>query len=119
MRRLGSYFAAWGVTFLQTAAPADALSKVRSAASMGDSWAYDFLIVDGGALPAASATGLLRNVLRDPALNRVQFLYLQGEDAVPSELGGEPRVATIPRQFTEGELRAAMLRRGMASIQAL
>ena len=110
MRRLSSYFAAWGVTFLQTAAPADALSKVRSAASMGDSWAYDFLIVDGGALPASSATGLLRNVLRDPALNRVQFLYLQGDEAVPSELSGEPRVAAIPRQFAEGELRAAMLR---------
>ena len=110
MRRLSSYFGAWGVTFLQSAAPADALSKVRSAASMGESWAYDFLIVDGAALPAASATGLLRNVLRDPALNRVQFLYLQGDDAVPPELNGEPRVAAIPRQFAEGELRAAMLR---------
>jgi signal transduction histidine kinase/CheY-like chemotaxis protein/HPt (histidine-containing phosphotransfer) domain-containing protein len=109
-RRLGSYFAAWGVTFLQTAAPADALSKIRSAASMGDSWAYDFLIVDGGALPVSSSTGLLRNVLRDPALNRVQFLYLQGEEAVPPELSGEPRVAAIARQFAEGELRAAMLR---------
>jgi len=52
----------------------------------------------------------LRNVLRDPALNRVQFLYLQGDDAVPPELNGEPRVAAIPRQFAEGELRAEMLR---------
>ncbi len=110
MRRLGSYFAAWGVTFLQSAAPADALSKIRSAASMGDSWAYDFLIVDGAALPGASATGLLRNVLRDPALNRVQFMYLQGDEAAPAELSGEPRFAAIAKQFTEGELRAAMLR---------
>ena len=110
MRRLSSYFGAWGVTFLQSAAPVDALSKVRSAASMGDSWAYDFLIVDGAVLPASSSTGLLRNVLRDPALNRVQFLYLQGDEAVPAELNGEPRVAAIPRQFAEGDLRAAMLR---------
>jgi signal transduction histidine kinase/CheY-like chemotaxis protein/HPt (histidine-containing phosphotransfer) domain-containing protein len=110
MRRLGSYFAAWGVTFLQSAAAADALSKVRSTASMGESWAYDFLIVDSNALPAAGALGLVRNVLRDPALNRVQFLYLQGDESVPAELSGEPRVAVIPRQFGEGELRAAMLR---------
>ncbi len=56
MRRLGSYFAAWGVTFLQTAAAADALSKVRSAASMGDSWTYDFMLVDGTALPAGGGS---------------------------------------------------------------
>ncbi len=110
VRRLGSYFAAWGVTFLQSAAPADALNKIRSAASMGDSWAYDFLIIDGNAMPGAGALGLVRNVLRDPALNRVQFLYLQGDEVPSSELNGEPRFAAIPRQFGEGELRASMLR---------
>jgi signal transduction histidine kinase/CheY-like chemotaxis protein/HPt (histidine-containing phosphotransfer) domain-containing protein len=110
IRRLGSYFSAWGVTFLQTAAATDALSKVRSAASMGDSWAYDFLIVDGNSMAAAGVLGLVRSVLRDPALNRVQLLFLQGDEGVPAELNGEPRVVTIPRQFGEGELRAAMLR---------
>ena len=110
MRRLGSYFAAWGVTFLQTAAAADALSKVRSAASMGDSWTYDFMLVDGTALPAGGAIGFVRNVLREPALNRVQILFLQADDAAPAELAGESRVVAIPRQFGEGELRTAMLR---------
>ena len=110
MRRLTSYFAAWGVTFLQTAAPADALSKVRSAASMGDSWAYDFMIVDGTALPAAGAIGLVRSMLREAPLNRLQILFLQADETAPAELNGESRVVSIPRQFGEGELRAAMLR---------
>ncbi|MEP6485612.1 MAG: ATP-binding protein [Rudaea sp.] len=110
MRKLGSYFAAWGVTFLQSAAATDALSKIRSASSMGDSWAYDFLIVDGAALPSAAALGLIRNIVRDPALNRTQFVFLQGDEPAPSELGGESRAAVIGRQFGEGELRAAMLK---------
>jgi CheY-like chemotaxis protein/HPt (histidine-containing phosphotransfer) domain-containing protein len=110
VRRLGSYFSAWGVTFLQSAAAADALSKVRSAASMGESWAYDFLIVDGNSLSATGALGLARNILRDATLNRVQLLFLHGDEAMPPELNGEPRVASIPRQFGEGELRSAMLR---------
>ena len=110
MRRIGSYYAAWGVTFLQSAAAADALSKIRSAASMGDSWAYDFLIIDGAALPAASGLGLVRNIVRDPALNRVQFIYLQGDEAASPEFSGEPRVVVIQRQYGEGELRGAMLK---------
>ena len=108
VRRIGSHFSAWGVTFLQSASAADALSKVRSASSMGDSWAYDFLIIDGNALPAAGALGLVRNVVRDPALSRVQLLYLQGDEAAPPEFTGESRAVVIPRQFGEGELRAAM-----------
>ena len=110
MRRLGSYFAAWGVTFLQSAAATDALSKIRSASSMGDSWAYDFLVIDGAALPSAAALGLMRNIVREPTLNRTQFILLQGDEPAPPELNGEPRIAIIPRQFGEGELRTAMLK---------
>ena len=110
MRRLGSYFSAWGVTFLQSASAADALSKVRSASAMGDSWAYDFLIIDGNALPTAGALGLMRNVVRDPALSRVQLLFLQGDETAPSELSGEARAGVIARQYSEGELRSAMLK---------
>src|SRR5579885_738393 len=110
MRRLSGYFTSWGITFLQSAAAADALGKLRSAAAMGESWAYDFLVVDGAALPGNAALSLVRNVTRDPALDRVQFLVLQGNDALPTELTRETRAAVLPRQFGEGELRAAMLR---------
>ncbi|MBS0569293.1 MAG: response regulator [Proteobacteria bacterium] len=110
MRRLTSQFAAWGVTFQQTAAAPDALGKLRSAASMGDSWAYDLLIVDSAAIPAAAATGLLRNVARDPALNHLHCALLTGADAAPAEWNEDARAGTVAREAGEGEQRAALLK---------
>jgi signal transduction histidine kinase/CheY-like chemotaxis protein/HPt (histidine-containing phosphotransfer) domain-containing protein len=109
MRRLSGIFTSWSVTFLQSAASADALAKLRSAAGMGESWAYDFLIVDGNALPGSAASGLVRNVSRDPTLNRALFVVLQGDEAAV-DLGNEARAAVLPRAVGEGELRTAMLK---------
>ena len=110
LRRLGGYFTSWGLTFLQTAAAADALGKLRSAAGMGGSWAYDLLILDAGAVPIAAALGLLRNVVREPTLDGVRCVFLLGDEPVPAELAGEPRAASLPRQYSEGELRGALLK---------
>jgi signal transduction histidine kinase/CheY-like chemotaxis protein/HPt (histidine-containing phosphotransfer) domain-containing protein len=110
MRRLTSQMAAWGVTFQQTAAAPDALGKLRSAANMGESWAYDLLIVDSAAIPATAAAGLLRNVLREPSLNRVHCALLSGEEPVPAEWRHETRAATVARDVGEGEQRAALLK---------
>jgi signal transduction histidine kinase/CheY-like chemotaxis protein/HPt (histidine-containing phosphotransfer) domain-containing protein len=110
MRRLSSYFGTWGVTFQQTAAAADALSKLRSAASMGESWAYDFLVLDSAAIPPAAALTLLRNVAREPLLERVRCVFLVGEEPVPADLTGDARTTTMPRQASEGEMRNALLK---------
>ena len=110
VRRLSGYYAAWGVTFQQTAAAADALGKLRSAASMGESWAYDLLIIDAGTLPSSSALGLIRNVTRDPNLDRASCLLLLGEEPAPVELVGESRAMVLPRRWSEGELRETHLK---------
>jgi signal transduction histidine kinase/CheY-like chemotaxis protein len=110
MRRLSGYFGAWGITFQQSAAAADALSKLRSAASMGESWAYDFLILDTAAIPPAAALTLLRNVNREPILERVRCVFLLGDEPTPVDLGNESRALTIPRQSSEAELRGALLK---------
>ena len=110
MRRLTSQMAAWGVTFQQTAAAPDALGKLRSAANMGESWAYDLLIVDSAAIPAAACAGLLRNVVREPVLNRVHCALLTGAESAPAEWTNEARAATIARDAGEGEQRAALLK---------
>ncbi|MBS0556159.1 MAG: response regulator [Proteobacteria bacterium] len=109
MRRLTAQFAAWSVTFQQTAAAPDALGKLRSAASMGESWAYDFLIVDGAAIPAAAIAGLLRNVLREPALNSLRCALLTGAEPAPAEWTSEARAVTVARDAGEGEQRGALL----------
>jgi len=110
MRRLGSFFGTWGMTFQQTAAAADALSKLRSSASMGESWAYDFLIVDTAAIPPAAALTLLRNINREPVLERVRCAFLLGDEPVSPDLAGDARVATVPRQASESEMRNALLK---------
>ena len=109
-RRLGGYFSAWGMSFLQTSSASDALAKLRSAAGMGESWAYHLLVIDSATLPSSSALGLIRNVTRDSTLDRVQCLLLLGSEAPPPELAGEARAACIARQYAEGELRAAVLK---------
>jgi signal transduction histidine kinase/CheY-like chemotaxis protein/HPt (histidine-containing phosphotransfer) domain-containing protein len=109
-RRLGGYFSAWGMSFLQTSAASDALAKLRSAAGMGESWAYHLLVIDSATLPSSSALGLIRNVTRDATLDRVQCLLLLGSEAPPPELAGEARAACIARQYAEGELRTAVLK---------
>ena len=110
MRRLGSYFSTWSVAFQQSAAAADALSKLRSAASMGESWAYDFLILDTTAIPPAGAMTLLRNVSREPLLERVRCLFLLGDEPMPADLPADARSASLPRQASEGEMRNALLK---------
>jgi len=110
MRRLSSYFGSWGAAFQQTAAAPDALSKLRSAASMGESWAYDFLILDTAAIPPPAALTLLRNINREPLLERVRCVFLLGDEPAPPELAADTRALTMPRQASEGELRNALLK---------
>jgi signal transduction histidine kinase/CheY-like chemotaxis protein/HPt (histidine-containing phosphotransfer) domain-containing protein len=110
VRRLSGYYAAWGVTFQQSAAAADALGKLRSAAGMGESWAYDLLIIDASTLPSSSALGLIRNVTRDPNLDRASCLLLLGDEPAPVELAGESRAMVLPRRWSEGELRDTHLK---------
>jgi len=110
MRRLSGQMAAWGVTFQQTAAAPDALGKLRSAATLGESWAYDVLIVDATAIPAVAASGLLRNVLREPALDRVHCALLSGDEPVSAEWTNQARATAVARDAGEGEQRAALLK---------
>jgi len=110
MRRLGGYFSAWGMSFLQTSAASDALAKLRSSASMGESWAYDLLVIDAATLPSSGALGLIRNITRDPTLDRVHCLLLLGDEPAPMELASDARAAALPRQYAEGELRASVLK---------
>jgi signal transduction histidine kinase/CheY-like chemotaxis protein/HPt (histidine-containing phosphotransfer) domain-containing protein len=119
MRRLGSYFGAWGMSFLQTSAASDALAKLRSAAGMGESWAYDLLVIDAVTLPISSALGLIRNVTRDPTLDRVHCLLLLGDEPAPLELASDARAATLSRQYAGGELRGTVLKlMGVAELVA-
>jgi CheY-like chemotaxis protein/HPt (histidine-containing phosphotransfer) domain-containing protein len=108
-RRLTGYFGAWGMTLAATNVAAEALAKLRSAAGMGDNWAYDVAVVDLGSMRGNPAT-LLRNVVREPTLDRVRMVFVCPGTDIPAEIRDEPRAATIAGSFTEGELRALLMR---------
>jgi signal transduction histidine kinase/CheY-like chemotaxis protein/HPt (histidine-containing phosphotransfer) domain-containing protein len=109
LRKVSACLSAWGVSFVQNTVPADALAKLRSAANMGDTWAYDFLVVDWGAMKI-SALSLARNILRDPALSRVRVVAISGDEDVPQEIRAASRFGVFGRQFGDVELRAGMQR---------
>ncbi|MCE3001382.1 MAG: ATP-binding protein, partial [Xanthomonadaceae bacterium] len=109
LRKVSACLSAWGVNFVQTTVPADGLAKLRAAAGMGETWAYDFLVVDWGAMKN-SALSLARNVLRDPVLARVRVVAISGDEDVPQEMRGTSRFAVFGRQFGDVELRGGMQR---------
>ncbi|HEX6834155.1 MAG TPA: ATP-binding protein [Rudaea sp.] len=107
LRRLSGYFGAWGISASQSSAAPDALAKLRHAASMGEAWSTDLLVIDIGTM-RANSVALVRNVLRDPTLERLRLLYLLGDEPVPPEIANEPRALAVRRQYSESELNAAL-----------
>jgi len=108
-RRLSGHFSAWGMPLLATNVAAEALAKLRSAAQMGENWAYELMVVDLGSMRGNPLT-LLRNIAREPLLERLRVVFLAGAEAPPAELRGEARAAVLPAACTELELRSALLK---------
>ncbi|HSE12064.1 MAG TPA: ATP-binding protein, partial [Rudaea sp.] len=109
LKRLNSYFSAWGIEHVGSAIAPDTLTRLRSAAAMGDSWAYDVLVVDINAV-GGNPTVLLRNILRDAALERLRIVFVLADRAVPAEVAAEKRALAIARRFSERELQEALRR---------
>ena len=109
LKRLNGYFAAWNMVHLSTASVADAFSKLRSSAGMGESWAYDLLIVDINAV-AGNPQGLLRNIADDAALERLRVVFVLADRPAPPEIAAERRALSIPRRYSERELAEALKR---------
>ncbi|MCC6594194.1 MAG: response regulator [Xanthomonadales bacterium] len=106
--RLTGYCQNWGVSQIATNTAADALSKLKSSATLGENWAFDVVLVDLGSMrPTAAA--LARNVGREPTLERVKLVFFEGDEPNPPELQLDPHRSTlIKRQFNEGELQSAL-----------
>ena len=109
LKRMNSYFSTWGIEHVGSAIAPDALTKLRSAAAMGESWAYDVLIVDINAV-GGNPSILLRNVLRDAALERLRIVFVLADKTVPAEVAAEKRALAVPRRFAERELQEALRR---------
>jgi len=109
LKRFNSYFSTWGIEYVASSIAPDALTKLRSAAAMGDSWAYDVLVVDINAV-GGNPSVLLRNIVRDAALERLRVVLIRADREVPADVAAEKRALTIPRRFAERELQDALRR---------
>jgi CheY-like chemotaxis protein/HPt (histidine-containing phosphotransfer) domain-containing protein len=108
LRRLAGFFSGWGVTHQTTNVAAEALAKLRSAASMGDNWAIDLVVVYLGTM-RGNPQALMKNITREPTLERVRCLFLGG-DELPAELRSEQRASSVQAAFGEADLRIAVNR---------
>ncbi|WP_386069694.1 ATP-binding protein [Tahibacter sp. UC22_41] len=106
-RKLSTCLTGWGMQLTMTNVAAEALAKLRNAAQMGDGWAMDLLIVD---LPSmrGNPSALLRNVLREPTLERVRFVFLAGNEEIPAELRQDARSVVIAPGYSDAELRTTL-----------
>jgi len=109
LKRLNSYFSTWGIEYVSSSVAPDALTKLRSAAAMGDSWAYDVLLVDINTV-GGNPSVLLRNIVRDAALERLRVVFVLADREVPSDVATEKRALAVPRRFPERELQEALRR---------
>jgi signal transduction histidine kinase/DNA-binding response OmpR family regulator/HPt (histidine-containing phosphotransfer) domain-containing protein len=106
-RRIGGFLSTWGIASNTTNVAAEALAKLRSAAQMGDNWAVDLLLVDLASM-RGSPVALLRNVLREPSLERVRIVFLAGQDEWPAELRQEGRSGVVRAGYAEADLRGLL-----------
>jgi CheY-like chemotaxis protein/HPt (histidine-containing phosphotransfer) domain-containing protein len=75
---------------------------------MGETWSFDFLLLDHGSM-RNSALVLARTALKEANLDRLHVALLAGDEEVPDEVRKLPRLAVLPRQLAEPELRKALL----------
>ncbi|MCE5233311.1 MAG: response regulator [Xanthomonadaceae bacterium] len=101
--QLAPLLAGLGIQHAQVGGAAEALAQLRHAAPLGRSFAHELVIVDPATV-RGDAQALLRNVLREPRLERARVLLLGGGRV--DDAGG--RVATLARISDEAGLRAAL-----------
>ncbi len=105
VQRMSTYMQSWGMAQLSTNTTADAISKLKSSATLGETWAFDLCVVDFNTM-RNTAPALVRNVTREPVLERLKLLYISGEEPIAAELAENDRAAAVENNASEGELQA-------------
>ena len=104
LRRLQNAGGTLGIEVTGVRTLADALAALRASATMGERWRHAVLLVDASAFKPVAAT-LVRNVLKDAALNHVQILLTTYGG---TDLPQDPRLRMLPGNVTEDVLRTTL-----------
>lgn len=105
VQRLSTYLQGWGMALISTNTTADALSKLKSSATLGENWSFDVCVVDFASM-RNTAPALVRNVVREPVLERLKLVFLIGDEPLPGDVQIAGRSGAVDKSFAEGELQA-------------
>jgi signal transduction histidine kinase/CheY-like chemotaxis protein/HPt (histidine-containing phosphotransfer) domain-containing protein len=108
-QRLTNYLGQMNVQTTLCTTTADALGKLKSSSTLGESWQFNLLLIDLASM-RATAPALVRNLVREPALERIKLIYIQGDEPPSTEVMIAGRSAGVSRQFTDADLHAALAR---------
>jgi signal transduction histidine kinase/DNA-binding response OmpR family regulator/HPt (histidine-containing phosphotransfer) domain-containing protein len=97
----------WGCQITEADTTQDALSKLRTALTRGNTWTFDLLMVDMNSV-RSTAIALHRNLRRAPDLEGLRVVYLLGNEPLPDELNDGPLMLSLPRVMQANEMRTAI-----------
>jgi signal transduction histidine kinase/CheY-like chemotaxis protein/HPt (histidine-containing phosphotransfer) domain-containing protein len=122
-RRLIDALTGWGVSFQRANNMVDTLNKLTSSASLGESWAYEILVIDTEGMEQMALT-LVREVRANLALAQLRIVGITGSSYAADELKAAGNTVVIEQPFNAGALRQTLNRlldvqtRGMAGPHA-
>ena len=97
----------WGCQITEADTTQDALTRLRTALTRGNTWTFDLLLVDMNSV-RSTAIALHRNLRRAPDLEGLRVVYLVGNDPLPDELNDGPLMLSLPRVMQANEMRTAI-----------
>lgn len=109
LQRAQAFLGGWAMSHNTAGNTADALSKLKSAATLGENWTYDVAILDLGSM-RASGIGFVRSLGRDAQLAALKLVIVQGEEILPADLIEPRRAVLLGRNFGESDLMGALNR---------
>jgi signal transduction histidine kinase/CheY-like chemotaxis protein/HPt (histidine-containing phosphotransfer) domain-containing protein len=122
-RRLIDALTGWGVNFQRANNMVETLNKLTSSASLGESWAYEILVIDTEGMEQMALT-LAREVRANAALSQLRIVGITGSGYTADELRAAGNTVVIEQPFNAGALRQTLNRlldvqtRGMAAPHA-
>jgi len=118
-RRLIDALTGWGVSFQRANNMVDTLNQLTSSASLGESWAYEVLVIDTEGMEQMALT-LVREVRANPVLAPLRVVCITASAVVADELRATGNTVALEQPFNAGALRQTLNRlldvqtRGMA-----
>ncbi|MCU0765758.1 MAG: ATP-binding protein [Gammaproteobacteria bacterium] len=108
-RRLIDALTSWGVNFQRAANMVDTLNQLTSSASLGETWAYEVLVIDTEGMDQMALT-LAREVRANPALAQLKIVGITGSERTADELRATGNSVVIEQPFNAGALRQTLNR---------